>query len=152
MIEFQTIKDLANKLKMQMQSSPSEHHLYQQGFFYRQNAEGQIVYLKIAKPKVKLSTIPIEIKNLPYLEVLDLSWNNITQIENLDGFSYLKTLDLRDNKITTIENLDKLPQLKTLRLSKNKISKIENLDFLTELRELELGETLISEIENLEAV
>lgn len=51
-----------------------------------------------------------------------------------------RILDLSFNRITEIKNLDKLVKLEKLYLCANKISKIENLDKLTKLTMLELGD------------
>lgn len=57
--------------------------------------------------------------------------------------SLLRTLDLSFNRIRKIENLDRLLNLKKLFLPANKIAKIENLDQLVNLELLELGDNKI---------
>ncbi len=118
---------------------------------------------KLALSYLGLPTIPVElsgcqalqtlnlsanqirqIENLPDgLQTLDLSWNQISRIENLpDG---LQTLDLQGNQISQIENLP--DGLQTLYLFENQIRQIENLP--DGLQTLYLFENQISQIENL---
>lgn len=54
-----------------------------------------------------------------------------------------RILDLSFNRINEIKNLDKLVKLEKLYLCANKISKIENLEKLTNLTMLELGDNRI---------
>lgn len=49
-------------------------------------------------------------------------------------------MDLSFNRITEIKNLDKLVKVEKLYLCANKLTKIENLDKLTNLTMLELGD------------
>ena len=77
------------------------------------------------------------------LEVLYLSNNLITKIENLN--ENLKELGLRDNQIEVIENLNE--NLEGLYLSYNQIKVIENLN--ENLEVLHLSNNLITKIENL---
>jgi internalin A len=90
------------------------------------------------------------IQHLTDLWYLDLSWNGITRIENLDKLRDLQELDLSCNGITCIENLDNSPYLHYLDLSWNRITRIENLDKLTNLQYLDLSRNQITRIENLD--
>lgn len=58
-------------------------------------------------------------------------------------FTRPRILDLSFNRITEIKNLDKLVKLEKLYLCANKITKIENLEKLTNLTMLELGDNRI---------
>lgn len=53
---------------------------------------------------------------------------------------FFRILDLSFNRITEIKNLDKLVKVEKLYLCANKITKIENLEKLTKLTMLELGD------------
>ena len=97
-----------------------------------------------------LTEIPLEIANLVNLEILHLSTNQITTIENLETLVNLEELYLIDNQITKIENLETLLNLTTLDISQNQISTIENLETLVNLENLALGDNQITKIENLE--
>jgi len=87
-----------------------------------------------------------KIENLqenPYLEHLDLSYNEIEVIENLDGLN-LQKLNLMNNRIKLITGLDNLPNLIELNISKNQISRLKGLQSLVNLRYLYLSSNLIS--------
>lgn len=81
--------------------------------------------------------LKINLLNTPKLELLDLSFNKIMRIENLQVLISLKELALHGNNITKIENLSHLKNLKKLHLSSNKIKRIEGLEKLN-LDELQL--------------
>ena len=68
--------------------------------------------------------------NLPSLTYLDLCFNNIVHIENLDRVPNLKSLYLAQNSIRVIKGLSGLSELCTLELGANRIRKIEGLDVL----------------------
>lgn len=53
--------------------------------------------------------------------MLDISFNRLTKIENLDALSSLQKLFLVSNKIPVIENLQGLSNLTMLELGDNKI-------------------------------
>ena len=61
------------------------------------------------------------LKQLVNLKKLDLSFNKIYKIDNLDTLVSLKELNLSYNQIDHIENLSKIPGLKILNLDHNKI-------------------------------
>ena len=97
--------------------------------------------------QLQLTAIPKEIQAVKNLQVLDLSDNQISKIENLADLP-LQYLNLSSNQISKIENLAGLP-LQELVLWSNQISKIENLAGLP-LQELYLSNNQISTIENLD--
>ena len=82
---------------------------------------------------------------------LQLSFQNILKIDNLQIFNNLTILNLDNNHISKIENLQFLINLHWLDLSFNNISKIQGLEKLTHLRNLSLFHNRIEKIENLEA-
>jgi Leucine-rich repeat (LRR) protein len=96
-----------------------------------------------------LTFIPQEIQTIKFLTDLDLSHNEISIIENLEGLPLTK-LSLCYNKIGKIDNLQGLP-LTELNLSDNRIEKIENLEGLP-LTELNLSSNRIKKIENLQGL
>ena len=107
---------------------------------YYNNLEANQLYyhLKI----INLKQI-LDLRSNLYLTNLDLSNNNITEINNLPP--NLTNLNLSNNDIIKIENLP--PNLTTLRLSWNRITKIENLS--PNLTTLNLSYNKITKIENL---
>ncbi len=90
-----------------------------------------------------LTYIPSEIRTIEHLRELDLSGNQISQIEGLP--ESLTDLDLRNNQISQIEGLPE--GLRGLYLSGNQISQIEGLP--ESLRVLNLSNNEISQIEGL---
>jgi protein phosphatase 1 regulatory subunit 7 len=86
------------------------------------------------------------------LKNLDLSFNKIRNIKNIDKLVHLENLYFVQNKITDIVNLDTFSALKNLELGGNRILKIENLDNLQNLTELWLGKNRISKLENLSSL
>lgn len=81
---------------------------------------------------------------------MDLSFLNITHIDNLSLIANVTHLKMTQNYIERIQNLEKLQKLENLDLGFNKITKIENLEHLTELRNLNLQGNKISKLENLD--
>ncbi|XP_074029028.1 leucine-rich melanocyte differentiation-associated protein isoform X2 [Leptinotarsa decemlineata] len=61
------------------------------------------------------------------VESLDFSYNDLTTLKGLEGFTQLKELVLDNNQLTDSLVLPYLPQLHTLSLNKNKIYDIESL-------------------------
>jgi protein phosphatase 1 regulatory subunit 7 len=80
---------------------------------------------------------------------LDLSFNKIKHIKNVNHLQTLKELYFVQNRISKIENLEGLSKLTMIELAANRIREIENLSPLTSLRELWLGKNKITEISNL---
>lgn len=65
----------------------------------------------------QLSTIPKWLLNCKNLVYLDLTYNNISKIENLENCTKLERLDLDFNKLTKLENLESLTSLHTLNVT-----------------------------------
>lgn len=86
------------------------------------------------------------------LEWLDLSFNSIRVIANLDALVNLKKLYLVNNKIKKIEGVNTLTKLTMLELGSNRIRVIENIDKLTNLTELWLGKNKIRSLQNLDTL
>ena len=88
----------------------------------------------------------IILKQLSSLRRLDLSFNKLTKIDNLDSLKELRELNLSFNQIEMIEHLGKLPNLRVVTLNHNKIRKIENLKNLRKLEVLNLAGNLIEDM------
>lgn len=91
-----------------------------------------------------------EVDSLPVetMEDIDLYDNRIKHISKyINKLINLKNLDLSFNNIKHIKNLDKLTSLENLYFVQNKIKRIEGLNTLTNLKNLELGGNDIHEIE-----
>jgi len=81
---------------------------------------------------------------------ISMSFKNILEIDNLQGFHALTKLCLDNNIINKIQKLDHLSNLTWLDLSFNNIEQIEGLNNLTKLTDLSLFNNKIEKIEGLE--
>lgn len=63
----------------------------------------------------------IILKQLTNLRKLDLSFNKLMKIDNLDTLKELRELNLSYNQIDYIDGLNKLPNLRVLNLDHNRI-------------------------------
>lgn len=89
----------------------------------------------------------VEVLPVDTIEDLDFYDNKIKHISKyINNFKHLKNLDLSFNKIKHIKNIDKLENLENLYFVQNKITEIENLSTLKKLKNLELGGNRIHEI------
>jgi protein phosphatase 1 regulatory subunit 7 len=95
------------------------------------------------------------IKNVNHLQTLKELYfvqNRISKIENLDGLSNLTMIELAANRIREIENLEPLTSLTEIWLGKNKITEIRNLSTLTNIRVLDLKSNRLTNLSGLEAL
>lgn len=90
--------------------------------------------------------------DLTNLTSLDLSYNKIKHIKNVNHLVNLTDLFFVSNKISRIEGLDGLNQLRNLELASNRIRKLENLDALPALEQLWLASNKITELTGLGAL
>jgi Leucine-rich repeat (LRR) protein len=67
------------------------------------------------------------LKDLPWLEHLNLSFSNIDEIGDLSHLTELRYLKLRGNNLINVSKMGLLPKLTYLDLSGNKLEAIENL-------------------------
>lgn len=86
---------------------------------------------------------------LASLKSLDLSFNKIHHIKNLDGLPNLTDIYLLANKISKVTNLDNLVSLTNLELGSNNLRVIEGLDNLVNLKQLWVGKNKITHISGL---
>jgi hypothetical protein len=103
--------------------------------------------LKIQKRKLTNLLDLKGVNKLADLNELNLSHNEIDEIENLGILRGLETLLLANNRIKEIKGLGLLSNLKELNLSGKRIIKIEGLDNLEQLEHLNLSRNQIVEIE-----
>lgn len=95
------------------------------------------------------------IKNVNHLQTLKELYfvqNRISKIENLEGLDNVTMIELAANRLREIENLDPLKALQELWLGKNKITEIKNLAPLTHLRLLDLKSNRLTQISGLESL
>lgn len=99
----------------------------------------------------KIKHISSNIRKLTNLESLDLSFNKIKHIKNLETLVKLENLFFVQNKISKVENLGSLKALRNLELGGNQIHEIEegSLKGLTNLEEIWLGKNMITRLNNL---
>jgi len=83
---------------------------------------------------------------LPNLQELNLSYNKITSIENLEKLTFLSKLQLHKNQITKIKWLDKLTKLSELNLGYNQLTSVKWLEANKNLITLELQHNQITDI------
>jgi protein phosphatase 1 regulatory subunit 7 len=100
----------------------------------------KIIELSIISEGItKIDSSNAIIKQLgPTLRRLDLSFNHLKIIDNMDHLTNLRELTLSHNNIKSIENLQKFQQLKVLVLDYNRIEKIKNIKHLRKLEKLSL--------------
>lgn len=110
---------------------------------------------------VKIVIIGLEVENisdiigledLTELKYLDLSGNQIREIDFMGNFPKLEFLHLKENQIKEIKGLEKLTNLAELYLSSNQITEIKGLDKLKNLTVLDLSENNISKIKGLDSL
>lgn len=97
----------------------------------------------------EIKKIDYDFSCFPNLEELNISYNKIGVIENLDSLIGLKKLFLHKNQITNLQWLENLVNLEELNLGYNQITKVENLDNLQALKILELQHNHIQQKPNL---
>lgn len=87
-----------------------------------------------------LKEIPSEVLNVPNLEVLDVSFNDIVKLPTYFNLFNLKELYLTENKVNSIENIGLLRSLEKLALDKNELTELsESLFELVNLVYLDLS-------------
>jgi len=92
------------------------------------------------------ANIDKDLSCLKNLSELNLSFNKITKIENLDKLTFLKKLDLWNNELTSISWLDNLSNLIDLHLWYNKIVSTKWLEKLKNLKSLKLQHNTIDDL------
>lgn len=70
----------------------------------------------------ELTSISIDLSCLRNLKELNLSFNQLTDIKNLEKLTFLSKLDIGNNKLTSISGLARLSQLQDLHLGYNQIT------------------------------
>ena len=95
-----------------------------------------IVDLNIVKEGITyIESGNLILRQMTNLKRLDLSFNSLTRLDNLDCLKDLRELNVSYNRLDCIDNLTKCINLKTLILDHNRIKKLENLK---QLRKLEV--------------
>jgi len=74
--------------------------------------------------------------NLPALQKLNLAYNNLKEVANLDRFKNLTVLELQHNALESIVGVENLAKLQELKLEFNKLSDLPFLDSLKSLKSI----------------
>ncbi|KAJ3000105.1 Dynein regulatory complex subunit 3 [Globomyces sp. JEL0801] len=90
---------------------------------------------EIAEIAKKEGVDPEEVISLR-LDYKNLSFNNITEIEGLEGLTKLTDLTLFNNRISTIQGLDDLVNLQVFSIGNNNITVMEGLNDLMKFEQL----------------
>ncbi|XP_041047189.1 nischarin isoform X3 [Carcharodon carcharias] len=101
----------------------------------------------------QISNIDESVKLIPKVEFLDLSYNEIAVMENLQHLYNLIHLDLSYNKITLLQGVHtKLGNIKTLNLSGNQLESLSGLNKLYSLVNLDLSNNKVLQIEEIKNI
>ncbi|KAL4655830.1 nischarin isoform X1 [Arapaima gigas] len=100
-----------------------------------------------------LKCIDESVKLIPKVEFLDLSYNDLTLVENLQHLYNLIHLDLSYNKLTTLEGVHtKLGNIKTLNLAGNQLESLSGLSKLYSLVNLDLSCNRLAQLEEIKNI
>lgn len=87
------------------------------------------------------------LKQMVALKKLDLSFNKIARIDNLEGLRDLRELILSYNRLEEIHaNIGKIQNLRVINLNHNKIRRIENLKTCRKLEVLQISGNLLEDL------
>ncbi|XP_069793324.1 nischarin isoform X4 [Narcine bancroftii] len=101
----------------------------------------------------RISNIDESVRLIPKVEFLDLSYNEITTMENLQHLYNLIHLDLSFNMLTLLQGVHtKLGNIKTLNLSGNQLESLSGLNKLYSLVNLDLSNNKVSQIEEIKNI
>jgi Leucine-rich repeat (LRR) protein len=88
----------------------------------------------------------LTLRQLQNLRKLDLSFNKITRLDNLEGLKELKELNISYNQLEGLDNLGKLSGLRVVNLSHNKIRRLDSLKNLRKLEVLSIASNLLEDL------
>ncbi|XP_043078490.1 nischarin isoform X1 [Puntigrus tetrazona] len=93
------------------------------------------------------------VKLIPEVEFLDLSYNKLSLVENLQHLYNLVHLDLSFNKLTVLEGVHtKLGNIKTLNLSGNQLETLSGLSKLYSLVNLDLSSNRLAQLDEIKNI
>jgi len=93
-----------------------------------------------------LDKLPAELLELKWLKQLDLSYNSLSSLKNIDQLKQLEVLVLSHTKIKTITPIKSLKQLKRLGLRHTSVKDISPLKDLEKLEYLGLQSTPVEDL------
>lgn len=101
---------------------------------------------------LNLNEIPKEILQLPWIQALSLSDNNLSDITLLSQLPNIHKLALTKNNISDIAVLEKLPKLRFIFLGDNQVSDITPVIKHARLKKLVLNNNQVMKIPQLNAL
>ncbi|XP_030634120.1 nischarin [Chanos chanos] len=100
-----------------------------------------------------ISCIDESVKLIPQVEFLDLSYNELSLVENLQHLYNLVHLDLSYNKLTVLEGVHtKLGNIKTLNLTGNQLETLSGLSKLYSLVNLDLSNNKLAQLDEIKHI
>jgi len=110
-----------------------------------------VLFIDLSNNEIR--KIPDEFKKFPNLKEVNLSFNKIKKLENLNNIKLLRKVEVYENELKSV-NLKNVPNLKYLDLSYNNLESgdLEDIFKLTGLTELQLLRNNIKSIEGIEAL
>jgi len=98
---------------------------------------------KEIRRQLKKPTGELTKADLEKVKSLNLDYNQLTNVKDLEKLTQLTGLSLNENKLTDVKGLEKLTQLKTLKLlslAYNQLTDVKGLEKLTNLERLYLSD------------
>ncbi|GAM18953.1 hypothetical protein SAMD00019534_021280 [Acytostelium subglobosum LB1] len=90
------------------------------------NKDNNMQEIVVASPSQDYDTMPLHLfNNAASITKVDLSYNNITRIENIESLTKLTSLVLDNNQVGNSNSFPYLPTLKTLSLNNNNIDDLK---------------------------
>ncbi len=83
---------------------------------------------KLLAANCRLTDVPTEITNLNDLEILDLSYNQLTSLPSIGNLKALRVVDVNHNKISTLDGeSDEMYELQCIDISSNNFTKLPSM-------------------------
>uniref|UniRef100_A0AAY4CCM6 PX domain-containing protein n=1 Tax=Denticeps clupeoides TaxID=299321 RepID=A0AAY4CCM6_9TELE len=101
----------------------------------------------------QISCIDESVKLIPQVEFLDLSYNDLSLVENLQHLYNLIHLDMSYNKLTVLEGVHtKLGNIKTLNLAGNQLETLSGLSKLYSLVNLDISSNKLAQFDEIKHI
>ena len=96
-----------------------------------------------------LTTIPTEPYPLTSVDFIDLSGNQLTNVDGLSNLTSVNFIYLNNNKLTNVDGLSNLTSASDLQLSSNQLTNVDWLSNLTSVDDLQLSSNQLTNINGL---
>ncbi|XP_013392557.1 nischarin isoform X2 [Lingula anatina] len=101
----------------------------------------------------EIKEIDESVRLMPRLEYLDLSRNQLSDVQHLHYLPALSQVNLAHNRLRTLESLHvRLGNVKILNLSGNQLDTLEGLSKLYSLETLNVSKNKLAEVENVQCI